>query len=196
MPAPPGIKVQTQKTPMWGTGIARSRSMRETRVSEQIYPLYEIELSCEVLRDAGSSEIRQMLGFFNARNGAFDSFLYTDPDDYTVTNEQFGICDGTTTQFQLTRSVGGFIEPVQNVNAITNVKRNGVALANPADYTNDSAGLITLVSPGTNGHALTWSGTYYWRVRFNEDKLEFGKLFQGLWEVKKLPLVGSVMNKV
>lgn len=192
-----GYRLQAEKTPMWGTSIAWSRSKTRYAVQQQAYPLWQIDLSVEVLRDqAGTDEAKNLMGFFNSRAGAFDSFLYTDPDDSTVTDQQFGVRDGVTTQFQLLRSFGGFLEPVQNVNALTNIKSNGSALTNPTHYTIDANGLVTLASAGTNGHVLTWTGTYYWRVAFNEDKLAFGKMFKDLWELKKLPLVGSVMNKV
>lgn len=192
-----GYKLDADKCPMWSTSVAWSRSKTRYAVQQQVYPIWTIDLTVEVLRDiTGTDEAKNLMGFFNLRAGAFDSFLYTDPDDNAVTDRQFGVRDGVTTQFQLTRDFGGFTEPVQNVNVLTNIKSNGVALANPADYTINSTGLVTLTSAGTNGHALTWTGTYYWRVVFNEDKLAFRKMFQTLWELKKLPLIGSVMNKV
>ncbi len=192
-----GFRLEAEKTPMWSTSVAWSRAKLRTTVQQQVYPLWEILLSVEVLRDAaGLDEAKNLIGFFNLRAGAFDSFLYTDPDDNAVVDHSFGTRDGVATQFQLTRGFGGFAEPVQNVNVLTNIKSNGIALASPADYTINSTGLVTLAAPGTNGHVLTWSGSYYWRVAFQEDKLSFHKMFHQLWELKKLPLVGSVMNRV
>jgi uncharacterized protein (TIGR02217 family) len=197
LPVTAGFKLVLEKIPKWGVSVSWARSAIRYTVAQHIYPIYQIALSVEVLRDqAGLEETRNLLGFFNQRGGPFDSFLYTDPDDFTVTDHQFGIRDGVATQFQLLRTYGGFAEPVQNVNALTNIKSNGVTLANPADYTINSTGLVTLAAAGTNGHVLTWTGTYYWRAAFEEDRLAFGKMFQSLWEVKKLALVGSVMNKV
>ena len=205
LPHYPGFKIEIDRMPMWDTRTARSRSGFQRRVSEQVYPLWQITLSIEVLRDfdaAGAliSEGPNLCGFFNLRAGSFDSFLYTDPDDNAVVDQQFGTRDGTTTQFQLLRSIGvgstAFPEPVQNVNALTNIKSNGVALANPADYTISATGLVTLAVPGTAGHALTWTGSYYWRVHFMDDGLPFRRIFKSLWELKKLALEGSVMNKV
>ena len=197
LPSYVGFKLEAQKSPIWSTKISTAVSAFERRVSQRVYPIYKIALSVEVLRDAaGIDEAKTLLGFFNLRAGAFDSFLYTDPDDNAVTDQQFGVRDGATTQFQLVRTYGGFAEPAQNVNVLTNIKSNGVALANPADYTSDTKGLVTLADAGTIGHALTWTGSYYWRVRFDEDELAFGKMFKDLWELKKLPLRGSIMNKV
>lgn len=193
-----GFKLEAEKIPMWeGVEISRSQAMLETRVLCQVYPLYTINLSIAVLRDqVGLDEAKNLIGFFNLRNGPFDSFLYTDPDDNAVADQQFGIRDGVATQFQLLRAYGGFGEPVNNVNALGNIKSNGVALANPADYTIDAHGAVTLAAGGTPGHVLTWSGSYYWRVRFDPDRLAFGKMFSSLWELKSLPLIGSVMDRV
>lgn len=197
LPLTDGYGITAIKTPQWTTRRARAVSGFERRVQQRIYPMYGVEMSIEVLRDAtGLDEAKNLIGFFNARAGQFDSFLYTDPDDNSVTDQQFGTRDGTTTQFQLVRAFGGFIEPVHNVNVLTNIKSNGVALASPADYSISATGLVTLTAAGTAGHVLTWSGSFYWRVIFDTDKLPVNKLLQGLWNLKKLPLYGSVQNKV
>jgi uncharacterized protein (TIGR02217 family) len=202
LPSYIGIRLEVDKAPIWSTRLAEAASGFERRVQETVYPRkWSITLSVEVLRDqAGLDEAKNLLGFFNLRGGRFDSFLYADPDDNAVTDFQFGIRDGVATQFQLTRPIGtgsfAFLEPVQNVNALTNIKSNGVAIASPADYSISATGLVTLTAPGTAGHVLTWTGSYYWRVRFDEDRMPFSKMFQGLWALKKLPLIGSVTNKV
>lgn len=197
LPLTDGYGITALKTPQWKTRRSPAVSGFERRVQQRIYPMYGVEMSIEVLRDAtGLDEAKNLIGFFNARAGMFDSFLYSDPDDNSVTGQQFGVQDGATTEFQLTRSYGGFIEPVHNVNVLTNIKSNGVALATPADYSISATGLVTLTAAGTPGHVLTWTGSFYWRVIFEADKLPFRKLLQGLWDLKKLPLYGSVQNKV
>lgn len=197
LPVTAGFKLESKKKVLWSTRRARAVSGYERRVSQRVYPMYQIRLTVEVLRDVtGTDELKTLLGFFNQRSGGFDSFLYTDPEDYTVTDHVFGTRASGVTQFQLLRTFGGFAEPVNNVNVLTNIKSNGVAIANPADYTISSTGLVTLAAAGTVGHVLTWSGTYYWRVIFDEDELEFGRLFQYLHDLKNLPLYGSVISKV
>ncbi len=82
---------------------------------------------------------------------------------------------------------------MQNVNAITNIKANGVVTAN---YTVNANGLVTFNSATAGNASLTWTGTYYHRVRFVEDSVEFNKFMYNLFELKKVELVGSTMNKV
>lgn len=196
-----GLKFTRGRHPRFDTRVQVSVSGRELRSAFQAFPLWDFQLSYEVLREAAAvDELRTIEGFFLARRGMWDSWLYTDPDDNAVTDQQFGIANGSTLQFQLTRAFGygahTFVEPVQNVNVLTNIKRNNVTLASPADYSVNSTGLVTFVSGGTNGHALTWSGTFRYRVRFLIDVLEAERFSYLLWEVKKLSFRGAPGNKV
>lgn len=197
LPVTAGFSIEAEKIPNWSTRRARAVSGSERRAQLRVYPVYDIRLTVNVLRDApGLDELKTLLGFFNQRAGSFDSFRYTDPEDYTVIDHQFGVRATGQTQFQLVRSIGGFAEPVNNVNVLTNIKSNGVTLTSPTDYTISSTGLVTLASAGTAGHVLTWTGTYYWRVIFDEDRLGFRRLFNTLHDLRNLPLYGSVMDKV
>lgn len=197
LPVTAGFKLEAKKIPIWSTRHANAASGKRRSVSQRVYPMYQIKLAVEVLRDmTGTDELKNLMGFFNQRAGGFDSFRYTDPEDYAVTDHQFGVRASGVTEFQLIRTLGGFAEPVNNVNVLTNIKSDGTPLTSPTDYTISATGLVTLASAGTPGEVLTWSGSYYWRVVFDEDRLEFGRMFQYLHDLKNLPLYGSVMNKV
>jgi uncharacterized protein (TIGR02217 family) len=194
LPTLRGLKWDIKRRPIFNTIVQSAVSGRETRVALMSAPLWQWDIAFDVLRSAAAyQDFQKLLGFFLSRQGRFDTFLYTDPDDSAVTDQQFGIRDGVATQFQLTRAFGAggftFVEPVQNVNVLTNIKSNGSAIANPADYTISSAGLVTLAVPGTAGHALTWTGSYYWRVRPVDDSIEFNNFMANLWELQKFSLV-------
>jgi uncharacterized protein (TIGR02217 family) len=188
----PGLSWGVRKAPEFNTKVQRSTNGRELRAAFYSYPLYNFSLKFEVLREAGAiNELQTLMGFFLQRQGQFDSFLYTDPSDNTVTDQSFGNGNGIQTQFQLVRPMGGFSEPVQNVNMMTNVKVNGTVVSN---YTVSGTGLLTFASP-PNG-PLTWSGTYYYRVRFTMDVGDFEQFMYRLWELKKCEFRGAVGNKV
>jgi hypothetical protein len=68
------------------------------------------------------------------------------------------------------------VEPVFAINAITNLKVAGVAKTNPADYTVSNKGVITFTSPPAVGTSLTWTGTFLWFCRFDQDEYEFDLL--------------------
>lgn len=201
LPSLPGLAFNAIKAPAFSTKVKRSVSGMEARAAFMAYPLWNFTLVYEVLRHGSINDLRQLMGFFLARQGQFDSFLFTDPDDNSVTDQAIGTGGGSVAAFQLARTFGygsgaTFTEPVQNVNAIANVKVAGVVKSTGTDYTVSSTGLVTFVTPPSTGQAVTWSGSFYYRCRFLQDESEFNKFMQDLWELKKLQFVGSPMNKV
>jgi uncharacterized protein (TIGR02217 family) len=186
-PTFPGLTWNVTKTPQWSTRVQRVASGRELRASLFTRPLWGIKLSYEVLRANGLQELQQLVGFFNARQGSFDSFLYADPDDSSVTQALFGTGDGSAKQFQLLRSFGGFSEPVVALQGVPTIFVNG---AQSAGATADlNSGIVTFAAAPAAGAALTWSGSFYWRVRFAKDSIEFNQFMKQLWEAKTVELI-------
>lgn len=196
-PSMVGLKWDNTRTPSFNTKTHRSASGREARAALQAYPLWTFKLGYEVLRAAVAfSELQTLAGFFLARQGSFDSFLYTDPTDNAVTSQGFGTGDGATLKFQLVRAWAYFIEPVMNVNGAASIYVGGVLKTITTDYTIDAAGMVTFVSAPASAAAITWTGAYYYRVRFMADMAEFNQMMKDLWELKTLEFVGSTGNKV
>lgn len=186
-PVIPGLLWDVGKRPVWRTQIQSAVSGKELRAAYMSYPLYQFSLSYEFLRaDAVNAELQQIMGFFNARNGSYDSFLYSDPTDSVTTDESFGTGNGVATQFQLVRAMGGFAEPVQNLNGVPVIKVAGVAKTAGTDYTIGSTGLVTFAAAPSNGSALTWTGNFYYRVRFMQDMADFSNFVYQLWTLKRL----------
>lgn len=192
-PSFPGLAWGVVKAPQFTTRIQRAASGREWRASLTAYPVYTFRLSFEFLR---ASEFQQLLGFMLARRGAWDSFLFTDPDDNTVTDYRIGTGDGNRTQFQLLRPCGGFIEPVENVNILSAVKAGGVARVAGSGYSVTPTGIVVFNPAPAAGQAVTWSGSYYYRCRFKDDALDFSQFMEQLWELKRCELIGATGNKV
>lgn len=111
-----GVAWDAKKTPVFATKIQSAVSGKELRLAYMATPLWQYTLNYEVLRSDARADLQTLLGFFLARQGSFDSFLYTDPNDSAVAAQLFGVGDGTTTAFQLLKSYGGYNEPVQSVN--------------------------------------------------------------------------------
>lgn len=207
-PSLPGLQWNLKRMPEFSTIVRRSQSMTENRFMQASYPLWTYEFSWDLLRDQSNTsspsspynELRTLTGFFLIHYGSAQAFLYTDPDDGTVTDMPFGTGDGSTVAFQLTRYYGAggftFTEPTQNLNgAPTAIKDNGSTVS-PSAYSVGSTGIVTFNTPPTSGHALTWSGSYYHRLRFVEDAAQFNQFMKNLWENRKMSCVGSVGNKV
>lgn len=185
-----GLKWGTSRTPMWKTAVRETVSGREYRTRFQATPRYLYKLSYEVLRETtGYAELKSLIGFFNNRAGAFDTFLYTDADDSAVTAQVFGAGDGASTQYQLVRTFGGFVEPVYDTNGAPAIYINGTLRTVGTHYTINGSGGVTFTTPPASGAVLTWTGSYYWRVRFRQDQTEFSQFLQKLWEAKTVELI-------
>lgn len=188
----PGITIDIQRQPEWHTMTKEALSGVETTVSYRPWPRWRYTLKIDVLR-ASEAEIAGLEGFFNRHAGAFEDFLFLDPENSSVADQPFGICDGTTTVFQLSRAVGDWVEPVwaPALSPAPVLKRNGVALTPITDYSHGSNGLVQLNTAFASGQ-LTWSGNYYMRVRFTDDKLSLQRILLGLWKVGKVELISKV----
>lgn len=183
-----GLMWDYTRTPVWSTMEKKAVSGRAYRSANYSYPLYRVKLAFEVLRQYGSyTELANLAGFYNARSGGFDSFLWTDPDDNVVTAQSFGTGTGAATKFQLVRTFGGFVEPVFDPVGSPSIYVSGVLKTLTTDYT-ISNGLVTFVSAPANGAPLTWTGAYYRRMRFVPDSAEFVKFMNGLWALKSIEM--------
>lgn len=187
-----GLQWNSTKSPKFNVIIQRSANLTELRGSFASQPVYDFVLSFGFLRDNTlNNEMRQLAGFFLARQGAFDSWLYLDPDDNTALLQSFGTGDGSATEFQLRRTLGPFTEPVKNVAAAPLIYKNGVLQTVSTDYTIDSNGLVTFTSPPAGGQPLTWSGTYYYRCRFREG-LTLRQFMYRLWDAQQVEFAGAL----
>lgn len=179
----PGVSFRTRYEPTWKTEVQESVSGRETRVGWWSYPRYRIDLDYEVLRADSLAEFQTLIGFFNARGGRRQSFLFDDPVDNAVTAQVFGTGVAGVTQYQLVRTFGGFVEPVTAPKvAGRTIYINGIAQTEGAGVSiNNDTGVVTFSSPPTAGATLSWTGGYYRRVRFSDDYMSVRQFTVDLW---------------
>ena len=189
-----GLAWNSVWTPVFKTKIQTAVSGKEYRSAMMSSPLYKVSLSYEFLRHGQQADLRSLVGFFLARQGSFDSFLYSHPEDNAVTDQLLGTANGTAT-FQLCRSFGSeFLEAVQNVTSVVNVKVGGTVVA-ASGYNVSATGLITFTSPPSSG-SVTWSGKYLYRARFAADDMAYEKFMQDLWTAKKVEFMASLGTKI
>ena len=194
-----GITYPIVKRPIWGNVVSTGASGAEARVGLWPYPLWEWELEFSYLPDeqangSSASDLKTLMGFFLAVQGNLLGFLFNDPDDNFTTASPIATTDGTTSSFIIFRKYGltnTGIEPIGYLNLDTTpiFYLNGTAVS-VDDYTlNDSTPLEQLIvfnTPPTSGQALTWTGAFYYYVRFGEEKQDFTKTMNLLWETNKL----------
>ncbi len=193
-PTLPGIQWGVHKSPQFNTATHRAVSGYEIRAARMQYPLWTFTLSYEFLRDGAYAELKTLMGFFLQQMGSFSAFCYSDPSDNAVVNQAFATGDGVTTTFPLTRAYGGFVEPVQNLDGTPQIFVGGTLLA-PAAFSIVN-GLVTFAAPPAAGSVLTWTGSFFYRVRFVNDHADFNQFMFELYELKQISFVGSPLNKV
>lgn len=168
--------------------IRTTPSQREYRARDATLPRYAYTLDYEFLRSSAVfPELQALAGFFNARGGRFDSFLFNDTDDNAAVAQLFGAGNAALVAFQLMRSFGGFAEQVNDLNGAPSIYVNGALQA--SGYTVSATGLVTFTTAPASGAVLTWTGAFYRRVRFNGEQLDTAKFMRDLWEAKRVNLL-------
>jgi hypothetical protein len=223
-PTLPGLEYPVTRTPTASTLRQKAISGRETFQPLWNAPLYKYEVSFSLLRAAEIFAEWQLLqGFWN--NVMFQAggvFQFDDPNDDCVDDDLFATGDGSTTSFQLTRTLGGFAEPVSNPTEAASVPRTlfdygnctsalgatldyGNCTAPPsstidygfcstllvfvagllADWTLGEGGAVTIATAPAADAPISWTGSYTWLCRFDDDTLEFSNFMYLFWELKK-----------
>jgi uncharacterized protein (TIGR02217 family) len=203
MPDIPGTGYPVKRTQRW-EGMLRqtSASQFEVRQQQQSAPRWEWDIPVNYLRSwRGFAEWQQLMGFYGAQFGGLLSFYYRDSQDNSTTAEPIGTGDGATTAFQLQRDLNGMIEPIYVVDtrgsamygpytrpaALTPVAYAG-GVVKPATF-NPDTGIVTYTTAPVGGAALTADFSYGFRVSFEDDKIDFDQLMNGLYEARSIKLL-------
>lgn len=181
-----GWSWETTKTPQWKTKVDEARNGRETRIQFWSYPRYKIQKVFNFLTDKNvngvtleKGDIEKLMGFFNSVGGKAEDFLLHDDVENTCSEQVFGIGDGTSTDFQLVRSLPDWVEPVQGIVEPPQIFIDGIETT---AFTCNANGVVIFEEAPAAGSVLSWSGTYYFRVRFDDDEIELSRTYEGLWE--------------
>ncbi len=174
-----GLIFPVKKSPLWSTDLHEAFSGQVTGYRRWSYPKFRFVLGYDMLRsDVINTEFETLEAFFNLVGGRADAWKFHDPDDGAVTDQLLGIGNGAETQFQLIRSRGGFTMPVFLPDGTPTIKVEDVETP---DFIVGDSGLITFDSAPADDAELTWSGTYDWLCRFDEDSADFEKFAAGFW---------------
>lgn len=178
----PGIAIERTRSPEWTDIVHRAISGRAVALSPMTTPNWRYKLKFEFLRAGAEAELQAIVGLFNQMHGRADTFLFDDVDDNAASNQQFALGDGNTTSFRLVRSYAGFIEPVLAVKGTPQIRVGG-AIVTPLAILD---GIVTLSAPPAAGVALTWTGSFYWRCRFDSGTLDTERFLHQLWKLNSL----------
>jgi hypothetical protein len=144
-----------------------------------------------------ASDIKTLMGLYG-QVGMLTPFLFEDVDDNQAYHTGIAYADGAATWFTVTRAygAGGFFtaEPVGYVNSghPVNVYFDG-ALQDQAtwsiDYTLPYSQRLTFTTAPPSGVLITMDFYYYYVVRFKDNSLEFEKIYNRLWSIKRATLM-------
>jgi hypothetical protein len=161
-----------KKTPNFNTVHQKGPAGINSAIALKPYPTWDFEFSLDHItghEHTATSVVAQFIGTFMATAGGAGLFLFTDPQDNTISGGQFGTGDGTTTKFQLSRNIYGYPDIIQNLNGTPTIKVNGTVTA-PASIS--PSGVVTFSSAPAAASVLTWSGSFYYLCRFSEDTID------------------------
>ena len=179
-PTLPGLAWPVKRTTIWSSLRQRAVSGRETRLQLWSYPQYRYEIPISVLRAGEIGEYEALAGFINSVGGSSQAWRFHDQNDGAVVDQLFGVGDGATFRFQLTRTAFGFSEPVFAPSSVA-IKSSGLARIDGVDYTISETGLVTFAAAPPLGAQLTWTGSFDWLCRFDDDEIELTNFLHQLW---------------
>lgn len=181
------VKGGFHKTPHFESLTQKTAAVRGTSTLALMpYPSWDFSVDLDMV-SGGESQVGTILQLFlecfMATCGGGNYFLFTDPNDNTVSNgvmlnvtpaaaSPMGqVGDGTSTVFMLARLIGQSPDVLQNVSGVA-IKVGGVAKALGTDYTISSTGVVTFVTAPANNATITWTGSFQYLCKFTEDTLK------------------------
>jgi uncharacterized protein (TIGR02217 family) len=201
-PAMDGLEFNIKRRAEFKTSVFEATSGKESRISLRQYPKTTFSLSFGFLvNDEEDQQMVDFLAFILRHLGMGKAFLFDDPVDNQVSQCLVGTGNGSQYQWQLSRNLGGFIEPVASINRVVNpldelsvspyIYLDGVLKTEGLDYTLTDAGLLSFTGALTSGVVITWSGNFYYKVRFTQDGYDIEQIVQDVFEAREIEFIGS-----
>jgi uncharacterized protein (TIGR02217 family) len=183
-----------KKSPVFNTVVQKNAAGRgNSSFSLKPYPTWNFEFDMDSIAGneaAATTVISGFLGLFMACAGSNGLFLFTDPQDYSVSYSNSCMADvstssttpyaltgnGVSTKFQLARNFGGIVgatDFIQNLNGSITVKVNGTLTSASVS----STGVVTFSTAPANGATLQWAGNFYFLCRFDDDTIDATRIF-------------------
>lgn len=182
------------KYPVFSTIVQTPAAMQgETRISKAPFCVWEFQMTFPLLKGTfndQTSYLAKVAGFFMQMKGQGASWLYDDtvtPDNTIPSSAPvpFGLGDGATKVFQLTRPIGNYQDIIQNLNGAPSIYIAGVLQT--SGYSVDAKGVVTFTAAPALNAVLSWSGKYYFRCRFTTDKLDqLSHVFTSQWKLAQV----------
>jgi hypothetical protein len=189
------------------TTVGTTKSLQENRVAQQQFPLWDIELVFEELRDqtqnsvpyqplSGWKQYQALVQLFLSMYGQGGVFAFDCPWDNSRTDQLIGTGDGVTYAFTLSRTWGqganATTTPIGMINTMLAVYVNGTVVPSTNYYV--SRNVIYFIDANGFTHApgaslpVTATFSYYYLCRFVEDEQDFEEFAKNRWAVPNMKI--------
>ena len=181
------------------TTLGTTKSLREMRYAQRLYPLWDIELLFEELRDqtqnqtvfapfAGFVQYEQLVQLWLSMYGQTNLFAFDAPWDDSRSNQLIGVGDGTTTTFTIYRTWGtgdtATVAPIGLINTVFSVGVGGII--QPTSAYSTLRNKITFAVTPALGANIQMTFSFYYLCRPVEDQQDWEEFAQNRWAVKSL----------
>jgi hypothetical protein len=188
-----GLSWETKKTPNFTTQVRSTTSLRTVRNSLTPYPAWDFEVSFVYLpsdapfRSEGQPDLNEVLGFFLKMHGRHGAFLHRDPQDHQVVGGAQGVGDGVTTEFAFTRTMGGFAEPVGqlDVDAGWTIYVDG-AEVDPVHLTFTAPNVFAFDVAPADAAVITADFDFFFVCHFLADAADFEQFNRDLFQLQQV----------
>lgn len=199
----PGFAWGRTRSPKLNTLIQTSASGLEARQALQTLARREWKLIFNYLREGTPwFDVETLEGLYLAQTGPLSTMLFRDQYQNACVGQSIATGDGSTVTYQLQRTIQGYDEPVfvlDTRGSATYGPYTRPAALTPQAYVSGSpvsatfaneTGIMTLASAsGTSGNPITATFSYGFRVRFEDDSIDFDNLWGAVNEMKELKLI-------
>jgi uncharacterized protein (TIGR02217 family) len=189
-----GLEWPLPRVEIWQTRTQQSVSGKRLNIADWSQPKHRWEASFSVLRASTLyNEFQTLLGFVNARQGGFDSFLYNCPYDNSSSGSTIGTGDSTDVTFQLVRTMPGTTvsETIYAPTTVSSVFVGGTLMSSTkwsvSNWGSTSPGVITFstTSIPPSAQAVTADFQFAWPCSFDQDEFSFEEFVSRFMALKK-----------
>jgi hypothetical protein len=200
---PEGFPIKV--SPVLDTIIGTTKNLREMRVPQQTYAIWDIEIKFEQLKDqtqnqtpfaafAGYTQFQALVGLWLSMYGQTGVFAFNCPWDNSRSEQSIGVGDGTTYQFPVFATYGlgaqATLVPVGLITSIQAVYVNGTLQA-AGTYTFSRNRLLFINANGVAlapaaGATIALTFTFSYLCRWTEDEQDFEEYSKNRWTVPSL----------
>jgi len=186
----PTLGWSVKLSPVFSTAAALHVSGKEVRAAKYAVPLWDMELSYDLLRMASpDTELQEIVGFFGQCQGAEASFYFEPPALSPACGQALGTGDGAMTSFPFAVAIGGAALSPANVGTVSAVYLNGVPQSGGFTVNADAfAPSLTFATAPASGVAVTADFHWYFLCRFEDDGEDVEEFMSMLYALQSLKL--------